>query len=95
MHNRGQERKHNFIKKCALAFALILVLGFVVVPIQSYAYDEVTEVSVTVGFWGDEEYVKDTVSLSTLASACGTHREIYTWISNGGRNLSIGYSGLP
>ena len=83
MNSRGKERKHNYIRKCALAFALIFLLGSVVIPLNAYAYDEVTEVSVTVGFWGEEEYVKDEISLSTLASACGTHREIYTWISNG------------
>ena len=80
---KGRKITHNWIKTYALAFALILVLGSVVIPMRSYAVDEVTDVSVTVGCWGGEDYVKDEVSLSRLASACGTHREVYTWISNG------------
>ena len=83
MYGKRQNQKCEYLRKCTIAFALILVLGFVVVPMRSYAYDDVTEVSVTVGYWGEEEYVKDEVSLNQLASACGTHREIYTWISNG------------
>ncbi|MBQ6582970.1 MAG: hypothetical protein IJH77_03975 [Mogibacterium sp.] len=63
----------------ALLLAAMLTLD---VP-KTEAHDAVNSISISVGFWGDTGYVKKEVSLSELASACGTHREIYTWINAG------------
>lgn len=62
---------------------MVVLTVLCVTPIMTMAYDEVTEISITVGFWGEDGYVKTKVSLSDLAGACGTHQELYTWINRG------------
>ncbi|MCR5665349.1 MAG: Ig-like domain-containing protein [Eubacterium sp.] len=80
------EKDLNQKRTCKLIGALALC-GFVGIiiahPKETFAYDAVTEINVTVGYWGDEEVDKGTASLSKLSSSCGLHKELYTWINNG------------
>ncbi|HAD19121.1 MAG TPA: hypothetical protein DCF42_01860 [Lachnospiraceae bacterium] len=52
---------------------------------EARAYDAVEDLTVTVGYWGDREYEKNTVSLDKLAKQCGVHQAVYTWINAGGK----------
>ncbi|SDB19759.1 Ig-like domain (group 2) [Eubacterium oxidoreducens] len=60
-----------------------LAAVFLGIPKNVFAYDAVTEIKVTVGYWGDETVDKGSASLSELSSSCGLHKELYTWINDG------------
>lgn len=72
-------------KRIARLFSLFLVLFLIIgtcyteIP-EVKAYADVEDLTVMVGYWGMDGYDKQTVSLSSLASSCGTHKEVYTWI---------------
>ncbi|MBR6444796.1 MAG: hypothetical protein IKS63_05155, partial [Firmicutes bacterium] len=68
----------------SLIFVFTLIFSMTAYCTPVHAYDEVNRVSFTVGYWaGNKEYTNKEISLSELASACGTHQQIYTWIANG------------
>ena len=79
--NQYTKQNHTVLRLCGIALTVLVTLCILVV--SSHAYDDVTEISITVGFWGDEGYVKKEVSLSELERECGTYREMYTWINQG------------
>ena len=66
-----------------LAGILCISLAAFIPSFKAEAYDEVTSLSITVGYWGGTEYVKNEVSLTDLESALGTRRAVYTWINAG------------
>lgn len=68
---------------CLYLAAAVLLGAWYLTGDRAAAYDEVKEISVTVGYWGGKEYTKQTVSLDELADACGTNRAVYTWINGG------------
>lgn len=73
-----------FAVRIITVFFMVLLLFSAFTCVQPvHAYDEVNDISVTVGYWAGKDYTKKKVSLSELASACGTHRQIYTWINSG------------
>ena len=65
----------------ALFVVFMLALAFGTGKVS--AHDEVNDIKITVGYWGGKDYTKKEVSLSKLASSCGTCRRIYTWINAG------------
>ena len=69
-------------KKRAGMFLGCLFAGILGVPaLQAHAAGSDT-IQITVGYWGDKEYTKATVSMDELAENCGTNQVIYTWIDN-------------
>lgn len=77
---QGQMAANKKIKIIGIFFSAILCLLILGHTTKAFAYDEIKDLTVTVGYWGDEEYTKGKVPLTTLAEKCGLNREIYTWI---------------
>lgn len=71
------------IRRVLLSLFISAVLVVSGLSVSVLAYDEVSDISITVGYWGDTDYTKAEVSLSELASACGTYQQVYTWINQG------------
>lgn len=82
MKSKAEKRKLH-MRKALFALFISLVLFLSGLSASVLAYDEVNDISITVGYWGDTDYTKADVSLSELASACGTDRQVYTWINQG------------
>ena len=81
---RNKSYKKMWTRFFVLFFVSAIIFSSIGFFTPAYAYDEVNDLSFTVGYWaGNKEYTKKKVSLSELASSCGTHREVYTWIANG------------
>ncbi len=74
------KKQHRII--FVLCSALFGILLSAAVRTDTFAYDDVTDVVITVGYWGDTKYEKADIFLETMESELPIHQEIYTWINS-------------
>lgn len=93
----SQKRRHIGRLSMLLCGILCCSLLLFVPTKEAEAYDSVSELSITVGYFGDSVIAdKGSVSLSELEDACGVYQEVYTIIKgqDGGKPATVEAEGI-